>query len=145
MSKHLKTTPVLIPIERLTICTWIKLPEFNWLVVVEDIDFDGGEYELTVTEKDCRFVDERDWREVSYVRAGKSVEFAGIGEPDLRAENSIEAFEWEAKADAIEAGNLELQGRLNAAQGHVCQPIDERPLMSAVAEAIGVPALMAAE
>lgn len=38
----------------------------------------------------------------------------------------------------------EAQGRINAAQGYVCREIDERALESAVAEAIGVPALMAA-
>lgn len=129
-----------ISIERLTTGTEIYLDTIKASAQVTAIRFDGEGYGLDLVYG--RYLDREEYL---YVNAGGSVEFANIGEPELRAESDVTAEEWRAKGDAIDADILVLQGKLNAAHGYQCQPIDERPLVEAVAAAIGVPALQAAE
>lgn len=129
-----------ISIERLTTGTEIYLDTIKASAQVTAIRFDGEGYGIDLVYG--RYLDREEYL---YVNAGGSVEFANIGEPHLRAESDVTSDEWRAKADAIDADILVLQGALNAAHGHVCREIDERPLVEAVAAAIGVPALMAAE
>ena len=125
-----------INIERLTTGTEIYVDTIKASAQVTAIRFDGEGYGLDLVYG--RYLD---CEEYLYVDAGGSVEFGARGEPTLRAEADVTTEEWRAKADAIDADILVLQGKLNAAHGHVCQPIDERPLVEAVAAAVGVPAL----
>lgn len=118
---------------------------FGAFAEVQDVQFDGESYSVT-----ARFIEGDDDHvgetEVEFiVGAGECITFGGRGEPKLRADADVTAEEWAAKVEAIDADCLILQGRVNGNQGHVCQPIDEAPLVAAVAEAIAVPALMAAE
>lgn len=126
-----------ISIERLATGSVIYVRDsFNAAAEVLDIQFEGDSYSVTYGTDDVQFI--------TTVMAGGTVE-AFNGQTFLRAEKDISDEEWQAKGDAIDADILQLQGRINAAQGHVCREIDERPLLSAVAAAIGVPALQAAE
>lgn len=126
-----------IQIERLTTSTLIEVPGFG-VAEVYGVEFYGEGYGVTYCTNDRAGWDALD---SFYVPAGGSVEFAGIGEPVLRAESAVTRDEWDARKDAIFRGNLEAQGRVNALQGHVCREIDETALTASVADAIGVPAL----
>ena len=134
-------TTTQIQIERLTTGTLINVEGFGPAEAFE-IKFDGFGYTIAYCT-DAR----GGWDALDhvYVDAGTSVEFVGHGSPSLRAEASITDSEWRALGDAISAGIDRKQGELNRNLGHVCREIDEQPLVAAVAEAIGVPALMAAE
>jgi hypothetical protein len=132
-------TTTLIPVERLTHETWIAAPAGAARAI--EITFDGSGYGI-----DLRYGESDDgYEEYLYVEAGGSVEFAGVGEPKLRGEQFVTKDEWQAKGDAISRATDELLGQINAAQGHVCQPVDETALVASVAAAVGVPALEAAE
>lgn len=136
-----------IPIERLTTGTLLYIPAIHirGLITkcddfgtVEEIADDGEGYLLTLAFGiDCI--------EQHYVPYGETVQFGGRGEPKLRAEADVSFEEWRGKADAIGADIDRTIGEINKAQGHVCREIDERPLVAAVADALGVPALRAAE
>jgi hypothetical protein len=135
------TKPVLIPVERLTHETIIRVTGTNDSARVLDIRFDGSGYGI-----DLRYGEsDEGYEEYMYVDAGGSVEFDGVGEPKLRAESAITAAELQARFDATSRATDVLLGKVNHAQGHVCQPVDESLLTGAVAAAIGVPALEAAE
>ena len=128
-----------IQIERLTTETLIRVGKDSARAIA--IRFDGSGYGI-----DLRYgQSDEGYEEYMYVEAGGSVEFDGVGEPTLRAESDVTADEWTAKADTISAEIDRSIGKLNQLQGHVCRPIDERPLVAAVAAAVGVPALQAAE
>lgn len=129
-----------INIERLTTGTEIYLNTIKASAQVTAIRFDGEGYGLDLVYG--RYLDREEYL---YVAAGGSVEFGASGEPTLRAEAEVSDEEWQAKSDANDAAVLVLGGKLNALNGHICRDIDERPLVEAVADAIGVPALMAAE
>ena len=133
-----------IPIELLTTETLIRVAGTRDAARVIAIRFDGYGYSI-----DLRYGPSDDgYEECMYVDADGSVDFEGVGEPVLRTESDVTKDEWQAKADAIDADILQLQGKINAAQGHVCQPVDEArraQFFDAVAKALGVPALEAAE
>lgn len=134
------TTNSKIAIERLTTGTLINVEGFGPAEAFE-IKFDGYGYTIAYCT-DAR----GGWDALDhvYVDAGSSVEFVGVGSPVLRAEASITDSEWRTLSDAISAGIDRKQGELNRKMGHVCREVDERPLVAAVAEALGVPAIMQA-
>lgn len=137
-------TPNLIPVERLTIGSTITVKDAAWgrmAYLVIGVEFDGSGYLVTYGSELAMLDDERGFRDTLYVNAGDTVDADG----DLRAEADVTADEWQAKADAIAAGNLRLQGKLNALHGYQCREIDERPLVASVASALGLAALQAAE
>lgn len=125
-----------ISIERLTTGTMIYVPSLQGTAEVTAIRFDGEGYGLDLVYG--RYLDREEYL---YVNAGGSVEFGSRGEPTLRAEADVSDEEWQDKSDANDAAVLVLGGKLNALNGHICRDIDERPLVEAVADAIGVPAL----
>lgn len=126
------TKPVLIPVERLTDETVIRVGDESARVIA--IRFDGSGYGI-----DLRYgQSDEGYEEYMYVDAGGSVEFDGVGEPKLRAESAVTAAELQAKFDATSRATDVMLGKINAIQGHVCREIDQRPLVAAVAEAIGV-------
>jgi hypothetical protein len=131
-----------IAIHRLTTGSTIIITDPAWgrtAYLVENIEFDGYGYTIT-------YGDERGWTDTTYVDAGGSVDADG----ELRTEEDITADEWQALNDAIDASisDKEIQvlrnlGSIATMNGHVCQPIDESPLVEAVADALGVPAVAA--
>lgn len=135
-----------IPIERLKAATVIHRVGDDFgptgdFAEVQGIEFDGESYIVT-----ARFLEGADDHvgdtEVRFaVDAGGSIDFGGRGEPSLRIDAEISFDEWKAKADAIGADIDRTIGKINAAQGYVCREIDERPLVAAVAGALGVPSL----
>lgn len=128
-------TTTLIPVERLTTETLIRVGNDAARAIA--ITFDGYGYGI-----DLRYGQSDDgYEEYLYVEAGGSVEFEGVGEPRLLDEQFVTAAEWQAKGDAISRATDELLGKIDAVQGYVAAPIDERPLVASVAAAIGVPAL----
>lgn len=123
----------MIPIERLSTGVEIAIPGYDAVEVLE-CTFDGSGYSITVCTN-ARY----GWDAVDhiYVDAGGVVEPAG--EPRwMRPESAVTHDEWRAKADAISADTDRLLGKINAAQGYVPKPIDERPLINAVAQALGL-------
>lgn len=129
-----------VAIERLATGTIIDVPGFGPAEVYE-CEFDGEGYSVAYCTNDHGGWDALDHL---YVKAGETVE-AFNGQTFLRADKDISFDEWKAKNDIIGRDIDRLQGEINAAMGYQCQPIDERPLVSAVAAAIGVPAHQAAE
>lgn len=129
-----------IQIERLTTGTVIEVPGFGAAEVYE-CEFDGSGYSVTYCTNDRYGWDCVDH---AYFDAGSKVEHAGIGEPRwMRPESDVTKDEWQAKADAIDADILQLQGKINAAQGYVAAPFDEArraQFFDAVAKALGVDA-----
>ena len=129
------------PIERLTVGSTITVKDAAWgrmSYVVIGTEFDGYGY-LVTYGTEAALTDERGWNDSIYVEAGGSVDAEG----DLRTDADITADEWTAKADAIDADILQLQGKLNTAHGYVAQPIDEArraQFFDAVAKALGVDA-----
>lgn len=138
MSKHLKTAPIAIPVERLTTGTIIYATGGDfWTGAFAEVlrVSDGGlgeDYAVT-----CQ-MDGVEFESLLFVPKGGAVTFGGIGAPVLRPESDISATEWAEKAGAEEDAIDRLQGR-------VAQNVDAQ-LVKAVADAVGVPALqMAAE
>lgn len=69
-----------IPVERLTTATYIAIPGYDGVQVMET-KFDGYGYSITVCTDDRYGWDATD---LHYVECGGSVEYAGRGEPMLR-------------------------------------------------------------
>ncbi|WP_240233578.1 hypothetical protein [Devosia lacusdianchii] len=112
-----------ISIELVTNGTWIKLPRFDFSVQVEEVEFDGQYYNLTVIDQDWRYVGENSWRELVCICAGETVE-ASDDAPVLRDAKHVTFEEWQAKADA----------QMEAL---------DRSLVAVVADALSVPAMAA--
>jgi hypothetical protein len=141
-----------IPIERLTTGTVVyrkngDFGSFGAYAEVTAVEFDDEGYLVTALFMEGAHGSEyAGTEEVQFwVECGESVTHGGDRAPVLRSEASVTAREWAAKADANGAAIDVAIGQLNKLQGHVCQPIDEALLVGAVADAIGVLALQAAE
>lgn len=118
---------------------------FGAFAEVQDVEFDGHSYIVT-----ARLVEDdeaTDWvgdtEVVFVVDAGGSVQFGGRDEPKLRGESDVSFEEWQAKAEAIGLDIDRGLVKLGELQDYQPRAIDERPLVAAVAEAIGVPTLIA--
>lgn len=113
----------IIPIERLISGVEIIIPGFG-PVEVYGVRFDGEGYAVDYPRSAAGGWDDMD---MHYVAAGGSVEHAGIGEPRwMRPESDVTFEEWQAKAEA----------QMEAL---------DRTLIATVADALSVPALIAAE
>lgn len=100
-----------IAIERLTHETWIMAPSGPARAI--DIRFDGSGYGI-----DLRYGQSDDgYEEYLYVEAGGSVEFAGVGEPKLRALDAVTFEEWQALFEVALA-------KLDASMAAFAQPVD---------------------
>lgn len=136
--------PAQIAIERLKPCTRIHRADdfdfgpFGSFAEVQSVEFDGYGYTVTAVIVEGTYGTVTDTEVQFIVDAGQSVAFGGLGEPSLRAEDDVTDEEWEAKGEAISADIDRIQGLLNEFHGHVCREIDERPLMAAVADVLGV-------
>lgn len=133
-------TTTRISIEKIATGTIIEVPGFGAAEMYE-CTFDGEGYSVVYC-RDDRF----GWDALDsvYFAPGTMVE-AWDHQTFLRAEKSITTEELEAKIAANDAAADALIGQINAASGYVCRPVDEAALVGAVADALGVPALEAAE
>lgn len=141
----------LIPIERLApgVIVYRKGDDFGPFgahAEVQTVEFDGEGYLVTALFEETDDEDACGSDQVQFwVRCGESVRHGGASAAILRQTSFVTTEEWQAKADANDRAIDEAIGKLNVLHGHVCREIDERPLVAAVADAIGVPALQAAE
>jgi hypothetical protein len=134
-----------IPIERLTTGTTIyavggDFGPFGGFATVTAIE-DQGEGEAFLLT-----LDHGGWigEQTMAVDKGGRVTFGGVGEPKLLPFDDASEEALLARIAADDADSWAMIDKLDAARGCVSQNVDA-PLTKAVADALGVPALLAAE
>ncbi len=142
-----------IPIERLTsgAAFWKTGGDFGPFgnaAEVVSCEFEDGFYTVKALLIETDGADEwtGDDEVIFSVDAGEKIEFAGQGIPPfMRPESDVTIEELRAKAEAHEMAADRAMVEADRVRGYVGRKIDETALVSAVAAAIGVPALVAAE
>lgn len=138
--------PTYINIERLTsgVSVWRKGGDFGPFgnaAEVVSCEFEGDCYTVTALLIETDGADEwtGDDEVIFHVDAGEKIEFAGQGIPPfMRPEGDVTIDEWAAKAAAHEMAADRAIVEADRVRGYVGREIDERPLLTAVAAAIGV-------